>query len=59
MVLTYFLNDFEMAPVAPIVTGILSSSSSLLLLLLLTATEFSLGGSSSYTSPDKTNNKYT
>jgi hypothetical protein len=22
MVLTYFLNDFEMAPVAPIITGI-------------------------------------
>ena len=32
----------------------------LLLLLLLTAIEFSLGGSSSYTSTDKTNkNKYT
>jgi hypothetical protein len=30
MVLTYFLNDFEMVPVAPIITGIL-----LLLLLLL------------------------
>ena len=32
----------------------------LLLLLLFTATEFSLGGSSPYTSTDKTNeNKYT
>jgi hypothetical protein len=32
----------------------------LLLLLLLTAIEFSLGGSSPYTSADKTNkNKYT
>jgi hypothetical protein len=30
MVLTYFLNDFEMVPVAPIITGI-----TLLLLLLL------------------------
>jgi hypothetical protein len=31
----------------------------LLLLLLLTGTEMSLGGSSLYTSTDKTNNKYT
>jgi hypothetical protein len=34
-------------------------SRKLLLLLLLTAIELSLGGSSPYTSTDKTNNKYT
>jgi hypothetical protein len=56
MLLTYFLNDFEMVPVAPIITGI----TLLLLLLLLTAIELSLGDSSPYTSTDKTNkNKYT
>jgi hypothetical protein len=35
MLLTYFLNDFEMVPVAPIITGIL-----LLLLLLLLCSTF-------------------
>jgi hypothetical protein len=78
MVLTYFLNDFEMVPVAQFITGItlvftfhmrcISIVRSLyvfqnllgllLLLLLLTAIELSLGGSSPYTSTDKTNNKY-
>jgi hypothetical protein len=35
MVLTYFLNDFEMVPVAPIITGITLVFTLLLLLLLL------------------------
>ena len=73
--LTYFLNDLEMVPVAPIVTGItlvftfhmryisivrslcfkiFSALLLLLLLLLLAAIELSLGGSSHYTSRDKT-----
>jgi hypothetical protein len=43
--------DFEMVPVAPIITGLL------LLLLLFTAIYFSLGDSSPCNSPDK--NKYT
>jgi hypothetical protein len=43
MLLTYFLNAFEIVPVAPIITGII------VLLLLFTAIEFSLGGSSPYT----------
>ena len=98
MLLTYFLNDFEIVPVTPIITGItfvftfhvccisivrslyfrillasflitfLSSEIAtsinihvlLLLLLLLISIELSLGGSSPYTSTDKTNqNKYT
>ena len=41
MLLTYFLNEFEIVPVAPIIT---------LLLLLFTAVELSLGCSSPYTS---------
>jgi hypothetical protein len=55
MLLTYFLNDFEMVPVAPIITGITLVFTfhmrciTILLLLLLTAIEFSPGGSSSYT----------
>ena len=54
MLLTYFLNDFEIVPVAPIITLLL------LLLLLFAAIEFSFGGSSPYSSTDKTNkNKYT
>jgi len=36
MLLTYFLNDFEMVPVAPITTGITFVFTLLLLLLLLT-----------------------
>jgi hypothetical protein len=36
MQLTYFLNDFEIVPVAPIITGLL------LLLLLLLLSNFSL-----------------
>ena len=63
MLLTYFLNDFEIVPVAPTITGftfVFTFQLLLLLLLLLTAIEFSLGGSSSYTSTNKTNkNKYT
>jgi hypothetical protein len=35
MVLTYFLNDVEMVPVAPIITGITLVFTLLLLLLLL------------------------
>jgi hypothetical protein len=35
MVLTYFLNDFKMVPVAPIITGITLVYTLLLLLLLL------------------------
>jgi hypothetical protein len=35
MLLTYFLNDFEMVPVAPIITGTTSVLLLLLLLLLL------------------------
>jgi hypothetical protein len=35
MVLTYFLNDFETDPVAPIITGITLVYTLLLLLLLL------------------------
>jgi len=35
MLLTYFLNDFEMVPVAPIITGINFVFTLLLLLLLL------------------------
>jgi hypothetical protein len=38
MLLTYFLNDFEIAPVAPIITGVtlvFDSTCALLLLLLL------------------------
>jgi len=80
MLLTYFLIDFEIVPVAPIITGItfvftfymrsisivrslyfrtflisilitlLSLKIATSLLLLLTATEFSPGGSSPYTS---------
>jgi hypothetical protein len=65
MLLTYFLNDFEMVPVASIITGITLAFTFhmrcisiartlyfkvLLLLLLFTAVEFSLGGSSPYTS---------
>jgi hypothetical protein len=67
MLLTYFLNDFEMVPSAPIITGItlvftfhMRLLLLVLLLLLFTAIELSLGGSSPYTSTDKTNkNKYT
>ena len=72
MLLTYFLNDFEIVPVAPIITGVtfaftfhmrcISIVMSLLLLLLLlrNAIELSLGDSSPYTTTDKTNkNKYT
>ena len=72
ILLTYFLNDFEILPVAPIITGItfvfpfhircisIVRPLLLLLLLLLTAIELSLGGNSPYTSTDKTNrNKYT
>jgi hypothetical protein len=35
MMLTYFLNDFEMVPVAPIITGITLVFTLLLILLLL------------------------
>jgi len=43
-----------------IITYLLTHSLTRLLACLLTVTEFSLGGSSSYTSTDKTNkNKYT
>jgi hypothetical protein len=76
MLLTHFLNYFEMVPVAPVVTGItfvftfhipcISIVRSLIINLLslswssLTAIKFSLGGSSLYTSTDKTNEiKYT
>jgi hypothetical protein len=53
MLLTYFLNDFEIVPVAPIITGITVVFTLLLLLLILllllfTAIEFSLSGSSPY-----------
>jgi hypothetical protein len=48
----FFLKLFVTIPVAPLLL--------LLLLLLLTAIELSLGGSSRYTSTDKTNkNQYT
>jgi hypothetical protein len=50
MLLTYFLNDSEMVPVAPIITGIFILLLLLLLLLLFTAIEFSLDGSNPYTS---------
>jgi hypothetical protein len=62
IVLTYFLNDFEMVPVAPIITGItlVFILLLLLLLLLLTAIELSLGGTCPYTSTDEINkNLYT
>jgi hypothetical protein len=66
MLLTYFLNDFEIIPFAPVITGITLVFIShmlcllLLLLLLLTVILLLLGGSSPYTSTDKTNkNKYT
>ena len=42
MLLTYFLNDFEIVPVAPIITGI-TLLLLLLLLLLLSTTAFNLG----------------
>jgi len=61
--LMYFLIDFEMISIAPIITGITLVILLLLLLLLLllfTASKFSLGGSSPCTSTDKINkNKYT
>ena len=52
MSLTYFLNNFEIDPVAPIITGITFVFTLLLLLLLLlfTAIQFSLGDSSPYNS---------
>jgi len=57
MLLTYFLNVFEIFPVAPIITGI--TFVLIIIIYLLPAIEFSLGGSSPYTSTDKTNtNKY-
>jgi hypothetical protein len=75
MVLTYFLNDFEMVPVAPVITGITLVFTFhirciyivrslyfkiIIIVIIITATEFSLGGSSPYTSTDKINkNKYT
>ena len=71
ILLTYFLNDFEIVPIAPIITGItfaftfhmryisIVRSLYLLLLLLLTAIELSLCGSSPYTSTDKTNQNNT
>jgi hypothetical protein len=53
MVLTYFLNDFEMVPVAPIITGIalvftlhIRCISIVRLLLLLAAIELTPGDSS-------------
>ena len=61
-------SDFGITPVDDITIGITCAAfcfhiahiSLLLLLLLLTAIELSLGGSSPYTSTDKTNkNKYT
>jgi hypothetical protein len=51
MLLTYFLNDFEMVPVAPIITGII--------IIIITAIELSLGGSSPYTSTEKQIKIYT
>jgi len=62
MLLTYFLNDFEIVPVAPLLLLLFLLLSILLLLLLvvvvvvvvvLTAIELTLGGSSPYTSTDK------
>jgi len=44
MSLTYFLNDLEMVPVASII------------IIIIIVTEFSPGGSSPYTSTDKTVN---
>ena len=65
MLLRYFLNNFEIVPVAPIITGItfvftfhmrcISIVRSLL--LLLTAIQLSPGGSSPYTSTDRTHKK--
>ena len=60
-------SDFGITPIDDITIGITCAAFcfhiahiSLLLLLLLTAIELSLGGSSPYTSTDKTNkNKYT
>ena len=48
MLLTYFLNDFEIVPVAPIITCI-TLLLLLLLLLLLTAIWLSPGGSGYFT----------
>jgi hypothetical protein len=49
MVLTYFVNDFEMVPVALII-----------IIIIIITIELTLSGSSPYTSTDKTNkNKYT
>jgi hypothetical protein len=45
MVVTYFLNDFEMVPVAPIII--------ITIIVIITAIKFSLGGSST------NKNKYT
>jgi uncharacterized membrane protein len=72
-VLTYFLNNFEMVQVAPVITGItlvltfhirctsiVRSLLLLLLLLLFAAIELLLGGSKPYTSTDKiSKNQYT
>ena len=59
----FFFKFLVTIPVAPIITGTIVHfrfQILLLLLLLRPATEFSLGGSSPYTSTDKTNkNKYT
>ena len=52
MLLTYFLNDFDMVPIAPIITGITFD-----IIIIIIATGLSLGGSSPYTSTDKTNKK--
>jgi len=53
MLLTCFLNDFETAPVAPIIIIIIN-------IIITTAIELSLGGCSPYLSTHKTNkNKYT
>jgi uncharacterized membrane protein YvbJ len=45
MLLTYFLNDLEMVPVASII---------IIIIIIIIVTEFSPGGSSPYTSTDKT-----
>jgi len=98
MLLTYFLNDFEIVPVAPVIIGITFAfyiphsivrslyfrslmasflitflspdiatsinihvpfSFIIIIIIIIIAIEFSLGGSSPYTSTDKTNkNKY-
>ena len=62
MALTYFLNDLEMVPVAPIIIIIITTTTTTTTstTTIITTIELSLGGSSPYTSTDKTNkNKYT